>query len=198
MNETIEVVPDLIDQRQLAQQLVDAARGRGGARRPGWVTGLTKTVLETALEVEMSEHLGYDRHNPAVELVLFWEPGFSGGTNRRTCRSSILLHGSTDSLIWNLQTHVPESNLPYYGTGTPQFIKFLQSAADGDKQSFSQLPGLLSDYLKYILRRLADEGPPIETAAWMAGYARVTCSVGSVLVASPLYVEYASSQSEAK
>jgi putative transposase len=31
MNETIEVVPDPIDQRQLAQQLVDAARADGVA-----------------------------------------------------------------------------------------------------------------------------------------------------------------------
>jgi hypothetical protein len=28
------------------------------------LTGLTKTVLETALEAEMSEHLGYERHDP--------------------------------------------------------------------------------------------------------------------------------------
>ena len=30
----------------------------------GLLTGLTKTVLETALEVEMSEHLGYGKHDP--------------------------------------------------------------------------------------------------------------------------------------
>ncbi len=31
----------------------------------GLLTGLTKTVLETALEAEMSEHLGYDKHDPS-------------------------------------------------------------------------------------------------------------------------------------
>jgi putative transposase len=31
----------------------------------GLLTGLTKRVLETALEVEMADHLGYDRHYPA-------------------------------------------------------------------------------------------------------------------------------------
>jgi putative transposase len=31
----------------------------------GLLTGLTKTVLETALETELTEHLGYDRHDPA-------------------------------------------------------------------------------------------------------------------------------------
>ena len=29
----------------------------------GLLNGLTRTVLETALEVEMSEHLGYDKHD---------------------------------------------------------------------------------------------------------------------------------------
>src|SRR6201999_3608196 len=53
--------------QKLAQQLVEQARAEGleliGAG--GLLTGLTKTVLETALEAELSEHLGYDRHDPA-------------------------------------------------------------------------------------------------------------------------------------
>ena len=61
MTETIEVVPDRIDQQQLAQQLVEAARAEGVelVGPGGLLTGLTKTVLETALEAEMGEHLGY-------------------------------------------------------------------------------------------------------------------------------------------
>jgi putative transposase len=31
----------------------------------GLLSQLTKTVLETALEAEVTEHLGYDKHNPA-------------------------------------------------------------------------------------------------------------------------------------
>ena len=31
----------------------------------GLLKALTKTVLETALEEEMAEHLGYDKHDPA-------------------------------------------------------------------------------------------------------------------------------------
>jgi putative transposase len=52
MTETIEVVPDRIDQQQLAQQLVDAARAEGVelVGPDGLLTGLTKTVLETALD----------------------------------------------------------------------------------------------------------------------------------------------------
>jgi putative transposase len=56
----------LADQ-QVAEQLVDQAGSDGvGLVGPGgMLNGLTRTVLETALEVEMSEHFGYGRH--AVE-----------------------------------------------------------------------------------------------------------------------------------
>jgi hypothetical protein len=51
----------------LAQELVERARSEGVELvGPGGVlTGLTKTVLETALEAEPDEHLGYPKH--AVE-----------------------------------------------------------------------------------------------------------------------------------
>jgi transposase-like protein len=51
----------------LAAQLVERARAEGVdlVGPGGLLTGLTKTVLETALEAEMSEHLGYDKHDPA-------------------------------------------------------------------------------------------------------------------------------------
>jgi putative transposase len=48
-------MPSRIDQQQLAQDLVDAARTDGveliGPN--GLLTGLTKTVLETALDAEL-------------------------------------------------------------------------------------------------------------------------------------------------
>jgi len=51
----------------LASELVERARAEGvGLVVPGGLlTGLTKTVLETALEVELTDHLGYDKHDPA-------------------------------------------------------------------------------------------------------------------------------------
>ena len=84
MTETIEPVPDRIDQQQLAQQLVDAARAEGVelVGPGGLLTGLTKTVLETALEAEMSEHLGYDKHDPA---------GRDGGNSRNGTRAKTVL-----------------------------------------------------------------------------------------------------------
>ena len=84
MTSTIEPVPDRIDQQQLAQQLVEAARAEGVelVGPGGLLAGLTKTVLETALEAEMSEHLGYDRHDPA---------GRDGANSRNGTRSKTVL-----------------------------------------------------------------------------------------------------------
>ena len=61
MTDTIESMAEAID-HQLATDLVETAPGRWDgahrARRPA--DGLTKTVLETAVAAELSEHLGYD------------------------------------------------------------------------------------------------------------------------------------------
>jgi putative transposase len=66
VTETIEPMPAHIDQQQFAQDLVDRARTDGVdlVGPGGLLTGLTKAVLETALEAEMSDHLGYDKHDP--------------------------------------------------------------------------------------------------------------------------------------
>src|SRR3954467_14926445 len=84
MTETIEPVPARIDQQQLAQELVAAARAEGVelVGPAGLLTGLTKTVLETALDAEMSEHLGYDKHDPA---------GRNGQNSRNGTRSKTVL-----------------------------------------------------------------------------------------------------------
>jgi putative transposase len=52
---------------QLAEQLVDRARSSGVELTGpgGLLSGLTKQVLETALQVEMTDHLGYERHDVA-------------------------------------------------------------------------------------------------------------------------------------
>lgn len=56
-----EAAPDLAE---LAGQLVAAARTSGVELTGpgGLLTGLTKQVLETALDVELTEHLGHERH----------------------------------------------------------------------------------------------------------------------------------------
>jgi putative transposase len=73
MSDTIEPVAKEKDRRaaqadqQLAVELVERARAEGVnlVGPGGLLTGLTKTVLETALEVELSDHLGYDKHDPS-------------------------------------------------------------------------------------------------------------------------------------
>src|SRR3954452_13709679 len=51
-------------EQSLAEQLVERARADGiGLVGPGGLlAGLTKQVLEAGLEVEMDEHLGYEKH----------------------------------------------------------------------------------------------------------------------------------------
>jgi transposase-like protein len=58
-----EVSPD----KQLAEELVERAREDGVdlVGPGGLLSGLTKNVLEAGLEAEISEHLGYDKHEPA-------------------------------------------------------------------------------------------------------------------------------------
>jgi putative transposase len=84
VTETISPVPEQIDTQQLAQQLVERARAEGVdlVGPSGLLTGLTKTVLETALEAEMSEHVGYDKHDPA---------GRNGGNSRNGTRAKTVL-----------------------------------------------------------------------------------------------------------
>ncbi len=62
MTDTLPAMPSVIDQQKFAEELVGQARADGVELLGpgGLLSGLTKTVLETALEAEMSEHLGYE------------------------------------------------------------------------------------------------------------------------------------------
>src|SRR4029453_5729061 len=72
------------DEQGIAEQLVAQAREKGielvGPN--GLLSQLTKRVLETALEAEISEHLGYDKHHPA---------GRNHGNSRNGVRSKTVL-----------------------------------------------------------------------------------------------------------
>jgi transposase-like protein len=73
-------------QQRLAEQLVAQARAQGLdlAGADGLLAQLTKRVLETALEAEMVEHLGYEAHQ--VE-------GRNSGNSRNGKRSKTVLTG---------------------------------------------------------------------------------------------------------
>jgi putative transposase len=67
-----------IDEQSVAEQLVAQAREKGVelVGPDGLLSQLTKRVLETALEAEMTDHLGYDKHDRA-------------GRNHRNSRNGI-------------------------------------------------------------------------------------------------------------
>ncbi len=69
---------------QVAAELMERARQEGvGLVGPGGLlSGLTKTVLETALEGELADHLGYEKHDPA---------GRNGGNSRNGTRPKTVL-----------------------------------------------------------------------------------------------------------
>ncbi|ODT09251.1 MAG: transposase [Microbacterium sp. SCN 70-18] len=72
MSQTIEMIDpvtgEIIDQQQIAEQLLAQAKEQGVSLvgPGGLLGGLTKTVLETALEAEITEHLGYDKHGSST------------------------------------------------------------------------------------------------------------------------------------
>jgi putative transposase len=82
--EPVEQEPAGPDIDVVAEQLVAQAREKGielvGSN--GLLTNLTKRVLEAALEAEMSEHLGYDKHDPV---------GRNHGNSRNGVRSKTVL-----------------------------------------------------------------------------------------------------------
>ena len=65
---------------QVAKDLLQRARREGVSLvgPGGLLAGLTKTVLETALEAELTDHLGYEKHDPA---------GRNGANSRNGTRS---------------------------------------------------------------------------------------------------------------
>jgi transposase-like protein len=84
MTETLQSMADEVDPQQLAEQLLAQAKAQGVdlVGPNGLLNQLTKNVLETALEAEMTEHLGYDKHDPA---------GRTGGNSRNGSRSKTVL-----------------------------------------------------------------------------------------------------------
>ena len=116
MTDTIGPMAARIDQQQLAQQLVDSAREEGVelVGPGGLLTGLTKTVLETALEAELDEHLGYDKHAVA---------GRDGGNSRNGTRRKTVL-----TEIGPVQIEVPRDRDASF---EPQLVRKRQRRLSG-------------------------------------------------------------------
>lgn len=84
MTETLDPMADEVDQKQLAEQLLAQTKEQGVELMcpNGLLNQLTKNVLETALDAEMTEHLGYERHGAA---------GRGSGNSRNGTRSKTVL-----------------------------------------------------------------------------------------------------------
>ena len=69
---------------EVAKDLLARARREGVSLvgPGGLLAGLTKTVLETALEAELTEHLGYEKHDPV---------GRNGANSRNGARSKTVI-----------------------------------------------------------------------------------------------------------
>src|SRR5262252_11212554 len=77
-----EPVPGGSWRQDLAGELIGRARSEGVALTGpgGLLTGITQMVLETALETELADHLGYDRGDPAGRGSPNMRNGHSGKT----------------------------------------------------------------------------------------------------------------------
>jgi putative transposase len=119
VTETIEPMAAQIDQQRLAEDLVAQAREEGVqlVGEGGLLTGLTKAVVETALEEEISGHLGYDKHDPA---------GRNGGNSRNGVRSKTVL-----TEIGSVQVEVPRDR---DGSFEPHIVRKRQRRLDGIDQ----------------------------------------------------------------
>jgi len=101
----------------IARELVRSARSRGVAMTgpTGLLQALTKTVIETALDEEMVDHLGYDKHDPA---------GRGSGNSRNGTRVKTVL---TDN-VGPVQIEVPRDR---DGSFDPVIVKKRQRRLGG-------------------------------------------------------------------
>jgi putative transposase len=110
----------------------------------GLLKQLTKTVLETSLNEEMTEHLGYEKHDPA---------GAGTGNIRNGTRSKTVL---TEN-IGQVEIEVPRDRA---GTYAPQIVRKRQRRRRGGALPLCQGPDHRRDQcaLRRDLRRLGQQG----------------------------------------
>lgn len=109
--------PEPTVEQKLAEELVARAREQGVALTgpDGLLKQLTKAVLETALNQEMTEHLGHDKHGPAGNEA--------GNVRNGTRPKSVLTEASGQ-----VPVEVPRDR---HGTFEPQIVKKRQRRLTG-------------------------------------------------------------------
>jgi hypothetical protein len=95
MSGTMDSMATDVDQQELAQQLLAQAKEQGIdlVGPDGLLNRLTKNVLETALEAEIDEHLGYEKHDVS---------GRGSGNSRNGTRTKTVL---TEIGQWRSMCH---------------------------------------------------------------------------------------------
>jgi putative transposase len=109
--------PSSSPELEAAKELVRQAREQGLSLTgpDGLLKQLTKTVLETALNEELTEHLGYDRHDPA---------GRDSGNVRNGTRPKTVLTEASG----HVEIEVPRDRA---GTFEPQIVRKRQRRLSG-------------------------------------------------------------------
>jgi putative transposase len=104
-------------EQQATRELVRMARERGLSLTgpDGLLKQLTKTVLETALNKEIAEHLGYGKHDPA---------GVGSGNVRNGTRAKTVLTQASG----HVEIEVPRDRA---GTFEPQIVRKRQRRLSG-------------------------------------------------------------------
>ncbi|MFC4955603.1 SAVMC3_10250 family protein [Streptomyces mauvecolor] len=134
-------------------------------------------------------------------MLLFWEPH----QLRDHSRPRLLLHGAPEHLIGALPAERDSARPLWQGSSTAiGMTEFLRSARGGNAPPTSGYLSLAMDRLHWYLDRCM----PAEMASRMSGHAKITfrttpdwsrsgatpgtsgVTPGTVIVASPLYVEY--------
>lgn len=116
----VESAAAAVPDEQLIAMLVDRARSEGLqlTGEGGLLQQLTKRVLESALEGEITDHVGYDKHVAA---------GRNSGNSRNGTRSKTVL---TD--VGPVEVKVPRDTA---GTFEPQLVKKRQRRLTGPPAS---------------------------------------------------------------
>ena len=114
--EMTPIAEDPAGEESLARELVERARNEGVelVGPGGLLSDLTKTVLETALEVEMDDHLGYAKHAPE---------GRNRSNSRNGSRSKTVL-----TEVGEVEIEVPRDREASF---EPQIVKKRQRGLSG-------------------------------------------------------------------
>lgn len=141
-------------------------------------------------EARLGHHVVGGEDRPRVLLLA--EP--AGGTGSRR----LVLHGSPEHLLGEHATLTTDWDDAALRGSFASFLRpliwHLMRTEDKNPAEDDSKGGALLRRGLWLLNRLLDDALDPDTAAWMAGYARITMNTADlpVVLASPLYVEYVS------